>query len=252
VLAFDTSTPAVTVALVEYDDTPPTPPPGTKPGESFVMSRSGPYALAERVEVESNRHGELLAPLIRSVLEDADVNVREVGAVGVGLGPGPFTGLRVGIVTAKALGDALGIPTYGECSLDVMASRLGFAAYDDDNDIEHGYVVMSDARRKQVYWATYNPIGSRVGGPDLARPADVVAALSGRVSHVAGAGALLYRDVFDGFTIIEHHPYPSAAELGSMVAGRLWRKPAGDELVPMYLRRPDAQPPGPPKVVTPV
>jgi tRNA threonylcarbamoyladenosine biosynthesis protein TsaB len=251
VLAFDTSSPAVTVALVEYDTTPPTPPPGITPGESFVTFASPPHVLAEQTEIATNRHGELLAPLIVRVVKAADADVRDLDAIGVGLGPGPFTGLRVGIVTAKAMGDVLGIPTYGECSLDVIASRLGFAAYDDENDEEHGYVVMSDARRKQVYWATYDPIGRRLDGPDIGRPSDLAASLRGRTSHLAGAGALLYGQQFDDFTIIHDHPYPSAAELGVMVAGRLWRTPLSDDLTPMYLRRPDAQPPGAPKKVTP-
>jgi tRNA threonylcarbamoyl adenosine modification protein YeaZ len=250
VLAFDTSTSAVTVAVLDFEA--PTIPPGLKPGETFSGSVAGPKTLAERTEVAANRHGELLAPLINEVLVAAGTAAHELTAIGVGLGPGPFTGLRVGIVTAKAMGDALGIPTYGECSLDVIANRLGLAAYDHDNDVEHGYVVMSDARRKQVYWAEYDSIGQRVGELDIAHPIDVADAIRGRISHVAGAGALLYRDVFADFTVIERDPYPSASNLAELVMGRLLARKPSEALTPLYLRRPDAQPPGPPKQVTPV
>jgi tRNA threonylcarbamoyl adenosine modification protein YeaZ len=250
VLGLDTSSPAVTVALIESDDAPPVPPPGLKAGESFVTSRPAPTAIAAQTEVAVNRHGELLAPMIASVMTAAGVAADALDAIAVGLGPGPFTGLRVGIMTAKAMGDALDIPVYGECSLDVIARELGYAAYDDDNDEEHGYVVMSDARRKQVYWATYDPYGHRVDGPEIGRPADVAEELRGRIAHVAGAGALLYRDTFHDFTVIERSPYPSAATLAEMAWMR--RREPADVLAPMYLRRPDAQPPGAPKRVTPV
>lgn len=253
VLGFDTSSPAVTVAAFDMD--PPRIPDGIdlQPGQSIVVAANGRSRLAvERTEIAANRHGELLAPMITAVLDEAGASASDVTAIGVGLGPGPFTGLRIGIVTAKAMGDALGIPVYGECSLDVIAAKLGFAAYDDDNDEEHGYVVMSDARRKQVYWATYDPYGRRVDGPELGRPADVAETLRGRILHVAGAGALLYRDDFAGFIVIEHSPYPSAATLAEHAWRRQLKREPGDDLTPMYLRRPDAQPPGAPKKVTPV
>jgi tRNA threonylcarbamoyl adenosine modification protein YeaZ len=212
VLTLDTSTPAVTAAVSELLD----------PGRL-------PERLASRTEVATNRHGELLAPMIDELLREAGVSTGDLGAVGVGLGPGPFTGLRVGIMTAAALGDALDLPVYGECSLDVIASPL-------DSD-EFSYAVLTDARRKQVYWAAYDEVGGRTDGPDVATPADLAAQLAGRVSHVAGAGAIAYREHFADFTVIESGAYPDAAVLA--------------DLTPLYLRRPDAQPPGRPKQVTP-
>lgn len=234
----------MTVALVEYDDAPPEPPQGLKPGERFVKLRSGPRTRAERDEVATNRHGELLAPLIAAVLDEANATPQDLAAIGVGLGPGPFTGLRVGIVTAKAMGDALGIATYGECSLDVIARGYGH----DDNR----FAVLADARRKQVYWRLYNEIGNPIGDPELSPPDAVAESIRGQAGEVVGAGAQLYRDSFAEFTVIDGHSYPRAAQLGAMVAGRLWTKPASEELRPLYLRRPDAQPPGAPKRVTPV
>lgn len=216
------------------------------------MAGPGPSLLASRTEVATNRHGELLAPMIDAVLAEAGTTVARISTIGVGLGPGPFTGLRVGVVTAKAMGDALGIPVYGECSLDVIARDLTGLAWDDDTDEECDYVVMSDARRKQVYWATYTFTGARIDGPEIGTPQDLAAQLTGDIRYVGGAGALLYRDVFADFTVIAHSPYPSAATLAES-ASRNWRlrEPAG-ELEPMYLRRPDARPPGTPKKVTPV
>jgi tRNA threonylcarbamoyl adenosine modification protein YeaZ len=221
VLAFDTSTPAVTVAVVAADR----------------------EVRSQRSVVEANRHGELLAPLIRAALDEAGVTPDELSALGVGLGPGPFTGLRVGVVTAKAMSDALGIPAYGVCSLDLVADQHG--------EIGGSFAALSDARRKQVYWALYDAAGVRLDGPDLGRPDDVAEQLRGRAVAVAGAGAQLYRDSFAGFEIAAAGQYPSAAHLGWRVReSALARTPVAD-LRPQYLRRPDAQPPGRPKQVTP-
>jgi tRNA threonylcarbamoyl adenosine modification protein YeaZ len=221
VLAFDTSSPAVTVAVVDGDR----------------------EILAERQTVEANRHGELLAPMISAALDEAQVDPSELAVIGVGLGPGPFTGLRVGIMTAKAMSDALGIPAFGECSLDLIADQHGF----DDGP----FAVLSDARRKQVYWALYSEAGERVEGPDLGRPDDVADLLRGRAAGVSGAGALLYREAFSGFEIAEYGLYPGAIDLGWRVTAAALAGQQPGELAPMYLRRPDAQPPGRPKRVTP-
>ncbi len=137
VLGLDTSTPAVSVALVSL----------------------GERVLAERVVVDARAHGELLAAGMEQVLAEAGVTRHDLDAVCVGLGPGPFTGLRVGIVTAAALGDALGIPAYGVCSLDALGKGAR--------------LVVTDARRKELYWAAYDDAGNRVDGPAVALPVDV-------------------------------------------------------------------------------
>ncbi|HVF05213.1 MAG TPA: tRNA (adenosine(37)-N6)-threonylcarbamoyltransferase complex dimerization subunit type 1 TsaB [Frankiaceae bacterium] len=196
-LAFDTSTPAVTVATSD--------------------------GAAETV-VAANRHGELLTPLIQRV---AGGRLRDVEAIVVGVGPGPFTGLRVGIVTAKALSHALGVPAYGVCSLDALAAP--------------GIAVATDARRREVYWAAYDAGGVRTDGPHVTKPADAAVALRANgVTRVAGAGPRLYPEAFDGFDVADPE-YPDAR--------RLFDAPRRD-LTPLYLRRPDAVPPGPPKKVT--
>jgi tRNA threonylcarbamoyl adenosine modification protein YeaZ len=219
-LAFDTSTPAVTVGLVRSGEVP-----------------------VERTVVATNRHGELLATLVAEVLRSAGVAPIDLARIGVGLGPGPFTGLRVGIVTAKAMADALGIPVFGVGSLDVLAFRL---AHDNGE-----YAVISDARRKQVYWARYDEAGRRLEGPEIGTPAGVAQHLAAvGVALVAGAGAAAYPTAFDGFELLDR-PHPSGGDLATLVAAL--DEPIGrtDSLTPLYLRRPDAVPPGRPKQVTP-
>ena len=127
VLVLDTATPAVTAAVASFAD------------DSFER------IVAEKVTVDGKAHGELLAPQISDALAAAGAGVAICAAIVAGLGPGPFTGLRVGLVTAAAMGEALGIPTYGVCSLDGLGRgrRPGSA------------LVATDARRKEIYWAVY-------------------------------------------------------------------------------------------------
>jgi tRNA threonylcarbamoyl adenosine modification protein YeaZ len=140
-------------------------------------------------------------------------------AVAVGLGPGPFTGLRAGIATAAALADAAGVPVYGACSLDLLAAPH--------------VVVVQDARRTEVYWAAYGADGARTDGPHVGPPQDVP--IVG--CRVVGAGAVLWPDVFGP---VAGDGLPAAAALWSLVAARLHAGAASDVLTPLYLRRPDA------------
>jgi tRNA threonylcarbamoyl adenosine modification protein YeaZ len=228
VLALDTSSSAVAVAVAR--------------AEPAASTGSRTDVLAERSVVATNRHGELLAPLVESVLAEVGAVSRDLAAVAVGLGPGPFTGLRVGIMTAKAIGDAMGIPVYGRSSLDVIAVHHAG---------EEPFEVLTDARRKQVYWARYDETGVRVAGPELDRPVELAAMLAGRVDVVVGAGALVYRDDLAQFTVVADAPWPGAGNLAALVADQVLAGAPGDDLAPLYLRRPDAQPPGRPKQVTP-
>ena len=207
-LAFDTATPHVTVALHDGDD-----------------------VVAEYAATEAMRHGEMLAPGIAEVLNRAGAISQDITAVAVGVGPGPFTGLRVGLVTARTMALALDIPVYGVCTLDVLAAEA----------IDHGldeFVVATDARRKEVYLAAYSD-GERISGPDVVRPAD---AATDRV--VVGRGAVLYPEAFPHTAGPEH---PSARVLCDVVVGE--RFPLLDP-EPLYLRRPDTMEPGRPKRVT--
>ena len=221
-LAFDTATPAVTVAL-----------------------RGDEGVLAEHTEVDARRHGELLAPGIEKVLADAGRAAGELTGVAVGVGPGPFTGLRVGLMTARALGDALDIPVHGVCTLDILAAAVPSA--DQDSTTGGRFAVATDARRREVYWAVYDVTGRRETEPSVDRPAEIAERLAGLA--VAGQGPLLYPEQFSRGLV---PALPSAAVLAELTA-RLLRE-APERLLPplpLYLRRPDAVEPGARKSVTP-
>jgi tRNA threonylcarbamoyl adenosine modification protein YeaZ len=188
VLAIDTATPAVTAGIVKLD---------------------GIEVLAERVTVGARAHSEQLTPNVLAALADAGLAVADLDAVVVGCGPGPFTGLRVGMATAAAYGHALGIPVYGVCSLDAIGIESAGTASE--------VLVVTDARRREVYWARYRD-GVRVAGPSVNSPADV-----------PGAAEALARPTV----------YPTASGLVRAVAD-FAAKPA--PLIPLYLRRPDAKP----------
>ena len=216
-LGIDTSTPMVSVALVDE--------------ESLVARRDG---------LVNNRHGEVLATLVHAVFRAAGAAVADLGAVGVGLGPGPFTGLRVGIVTAAAMSDALGVPAYGMCSLDAV----GRAEKGDH------VLVVSDARRRQLYWAVYDGAGDREEGPEISFPTDLAAHVTGRVGEVAGPASTLYAEAFAGLRIAAPS-WPDTAQIAGHALSQLRDRRPVDPLSPLYLRRPDAREPGPPKPVMP-
>ncbi|MEU8237901.1 tRNA (adenosine(37)-N6)-threonylcarbamoyltransferase complex dimerization subunit type 1 TsaB [Actinoplanes missouriensis] len=206
VLALDTATPASTAALVE-------------------VTADGLFGVAENRTVDPRAHGEKLAPEIAAVLAEAGYRPRDLTAIVAGLGPGPFTGLRVGLATAASMGQALGIPTYGVCSLDGLGRAAGPGRV----------LVATDARRREVYFATYQD-GERLTGPEVAKPADVDVNASTRA---AGEGALKYGDVF-GVPVEEHLLYPPGAALVALAAEKIRGEAPTEALTPLYLRRPDA------------
>ncbi|MCB5911626.1 tRNA (adenosine(37)-N6)-threonylcarbamoyltransferase complex dimerization subunit type 1 TsaB [Streptomyces pinistramenti] len=215
-LALDTATPAVTVAL-----------------------HDGSRVLAESCQVDARRHGELLLPAVDRVLSEAGTKLDAVTGLVVGVGPGPYTGLRVGLVTAATFGAALDVPVHGLCSLDGLAYAAG---------LDEPFVVATDARRKEVYWARYADARTRLTEPAVDRPADLADQVAG--VPAVGAGALLYDAVFTGVRR-EGPEHQSAAALAALAAEKL---AAGEEFLPdrpLYLRRPDAQVPANYKVVTP-
>jgi len=205
VLALDTATPASTAAVAEVT------------GDAL-------HGLAERRTVDPRAHGELLAPQIRATLAEAGVRPMDLAAIVAGIGPGPFTGLRVGLATAASMGQALGVPTYGVCSLDGLGLAAGPGRV----------LVATDARRHEVYYAIYLD-GRRATEPQVARPAD----LKVTADRAVGEGALKYSEII-GLPIDEHVLYPPGAALISLAAGRIRERAAGDRLTPLYLRRPDA------------
>lgn len=222
-LCLDTATPVLSVGVVRLSD-----------------AKVRAEVLAERVEPVGHGHGERLAPAAAEVLAAAGVVLRDLDALVVGLGPGPFTGLRIGIVSAAALGDAAGIPTYGVCSLDALA-RSGPAV---------PALVATDARRREIYWATYERSGRRLTGPAVDRPAAVAPLLAdAEITAGAGAGAVAYADVLGLIAAADLAPTPAGLALAAHADGVLGQPPA--PLTPLYLRRPDAAEPHRPKQVTP-
>jgi tRNA threonylcarbamoyl adenosine modification protein YeaZ len=217
VLGLDTSSPAVSAALVR-------------------VTADGLELLAESVVVDARRHGELLAQGVRTVL--GGTRTSALDAVVVGLGPGPFTGLRVGLMTGAALSDALDVPAYGVCSLD----GVGVGER----------IVVADARRREVYWARYDVRGERVEGPVVERPAELAERLAGEPPRLVGAGAVLHRAVFAGLVVDDAGPYPSTPALVAVAQERLLAGAPSEPLTPLYLRRPDAVEPGATKAVTAV
>jgi tRNA threonylcarbamoyl adenosine modification protein YeaZ len=206
VLGIDTSTPATGVAVC-------------------TVRGADVTEVARREVVDPRRSGEMLAPLITDALTAAGSTPSELGAIVVGLGPGPYTSLRVGIVTAAALGDALGIPVHGVCSLD------GFVLPGAER-----ITVATDARRKEIYWARYEA-GARIAGPAVNAAAEVASALAAG-ERIIGAGAELYAAAFGVAFDPDGPRYPDPARLIASVD----LTAAAEALVPLYLRRPDATP----------
>lgn len=213
VLAIDTSSEAVTAALVD----------------------AAGAIVASRTTIAPRGHAEVLAPSIAGCFEQVRVSAAEVGAVVAGTGPGPFTGLRVGLVTAAAFAHARGIPAYGVCSLDAIESQ--------DEGVS---VVVTDARRREVYWARYAD-GRRIAGPDVAAAHAVP--LDG-ASNIAGAAVELYPDVWPEHITRLSYRYPDAGVLVALAAERIRTGAESEPLAPLYLRRPDAVVPGAPKPVS--
>ncbi|WP_418277829.1 tRNA (adenosine(37)-N6)-threonylcarbamoyltransferase complex dimerization subunit type 1 TsaB [Isoptericola jiangsuensis] len=237
VLALDTSA-AVSVSLVD----------------------DGGGRLAARSVDERRRHAESLAPLVSQVLQEAGVQRSDLTAVVGGTGPAPFTGLRVGLVTARTLALSLGIDVLGVPSIDVLAVQaVADLGLDPDDEV----LVATDARRKEVYWARYRvvahegphgvPVVERLRGPEVARAAEVAATAldapqaPGARLAVVGEGAVLYA---------EHLPVdddaPSQPDATVLARLALARRAAGQDLPtePLYLRRPDVQEPAAAKRAT--
>ncbi|MFC4942771.1 tRNA (adenosine(37)-N6)-threonylcarbamoyltransferase complex dimerization subunit type 1 TsaB [Pseudonocardia sp. GCM10023141] len=207
VLALDTATPAVTAGVVE-------------------LTADGLRTRGASIAHDPRKHGELLIPGVLAACAEAGITLQDIEAVVTGIGPGPFTGLRVGMVTAASLGDALGVPVHGVCSHDAIAAEVVAAG---------PFLVVTDARRREVYWAAYNGTG-RTHGPAVDAPA-VLAARVAELGVVAAAGALA--DTV-GLPVLE----PSSATPEGLVAVAADALRTGADpglLEPLYLRRPDAQ-----------
>lgn len=219
-LAFDTATPAVTAAIGQ-----------TTPDGAFTLRASAS-------SVDARRHGELLTPTIQSLLDEAGLALGDLDHIAVGIGPGPYTGLRVGLATGHALADALGIPCHGVTTLDALA----FATKRTEP-----FLGLTDARRKEVFWARYDDHLTRVGEVRVDRPAEI----DTEGLPLVGDGARMYAEPLGaGPEAGDFAPlHPDAAAMAELALLRLHRGEKLPEPAPLYLRRPDAVEPGAPKKV---
>ena len=210
-LAFDTATPFVSVAL-----------------------HDGADVVVELRADRPMKHAEQLAPLIDRALTEAGVVRQDLTAIAAGVGPGPFTGLRVGLVTARTLAFVLEVPVYGVCSLDVLAVEAV-----DTRAVSGPFVVATDARRKEVYLARYDGDGARLEGPAVGKPGDLATE-----DPVVGEGGALYPDAFP------HRAGPAAPSAGWLARVVAEERAELLDPEPLYLRRPDAMTPHAPKRVS--
>jgi tRNA threonylcarbamoyladenosine biosynthesis protein TsaB len=217
VLGIETSTPQASVAI------------GSEQGviASAMVSRGANY-------------NEFLLPAIRFCLDEAGVDYRNLGGVAVSLGPGLFTGMRVGVATAKALAQALSVPICGMPSLDLVAYEVRYSP--------KTICVAIDARRGEVFTAFYrsSPGGiQRMSPYGIEKPEQLAIGLGSRIEDVllVGNGALLYRDVFEDVgSVVEmgtmSHAFPNAHALVELTVPRMFREDFDSlyDLKPMYMR----------------
>lgn len=231
VLALDTATPAVTAGVLrvllphEMVDAIDPAAAGATPAPVTLLS--------QHTVDDAYGHAEHLMPTAAAALAEAGIDQRELDAVVVGLGPGPFTGLRVGIATAAAFGDGLDRPVYGVCSHDGLARSI---------DAWPGpLLVITDARRREVYLSAYDGVGRRIHGPAVLAPAalpELIATLSAAPVGVAGPGAVLA-----GLELPMIELGPAAFGLVRAAGPALVTGAVPGPLTPLYLRRPDVAEP---------
>ncbi|WP_055122634.1 tRNA (adenosine(37)-N6)-threonylcarbamoyltransferase complex dimerization subunit type 1 TsaB [Corynebacterium oculi] len=185
--------------------------------------------VAQRIVHGTRSHNELLVPTIQEMLREQGLSLVDMKAMVVGCGPGPFTGLRVGMVTAESLGHSLGLPVHGVCSLDAIGHQLSQYPV---------ALVATDARRREVYWASYRH-GQRSEGPDVVAPAS----LSPREVplHLSVPEHLADKLPEHLADIPRSHLSPTPASLVALADMDATPEP----LRPLYLRRPDAAEPKP-------
>lgn len=190
------------------------------------------------------RHAETLVPAIEFLCRQTDITMPEFSAIAVDIGPGLFTGMRVGIAAGKAIAQALRVPMIGISSLDLLAFPLRYS--------DRTIAAVIDARKGEVFYAFYRPVPGgvqRVSEPRVGKTDDLVADLLARGQNAVcvGDGALRYRDEIDAGVRCEYAEqflaHPSSAPLVQLAHARALREDWVNpwEIQPMYLRAPDAQ-----------
>lgn len=221
ILGIDTATPQVSVAIGGHEG-----------------------VLAATLSARGKQHAESLTPAIQFACRQARIDLQDINCVAVDLGPGLFTGMRVGVAAAKAMAHALRVPMIGVPSLDLVAFPVRFAS--------RLVVAAVDARRGELFYAFYRQVPGgiqRLSDHQIGTPDDLASELlaSGEECLLVGDGALRYREVFDGLNRVEivgeELQYPSASSLVMLAHAQALReefvKPW--ELAPLYLRKPDAE-----------
>lgn len=190
------------------------------------------------------RHAEQLAPAVEYLATELDLELDELAFVAVGIGPGLYTGLRVGVTTARVMAQALGIPVVGIPSLDLVAYPW--------RATRRQIVAILDARRREVFAARYWPVPGglqRDGDYTVSPPATVAAEIvaSGAEVLLVGDGALTYSDAFSGLDHVEvlgaSAAAPSVTALVELASARFAREDfeRPEDVVPLYLRHSDAE-----------
>lgn len=201
--------------------------------------------IASFHSTRERRHAETLTPAIEFVCRQAQVDINKIDVVAVDVGPGSFTGLRVGLATAKAIAYALRIPMVGLCSLDLIAYRARIA--------DRVILSMIDARRGELYYAMYRRMSDeiqRIAEPRLASISQVTDQIRnlGEACIVVGDGAQRYNQFLREVGMVEvgykGFQFPDAESLVEIGAGKAARAEVvpESEIQPLYLRPPDAQP----------
>ncbi|WP_181273144.1 tRNA (adenosine(37)-N6)-threonylcarbamoyltransferase complex dimerization subunit type 1 TsaB [Brevibacterium oceani] len=230
---------------------------------ALVDTDTDTVIAAEQAD-DQRRHVEFIGPALARVLK-ADASPE---LVVVGIGPGPFTGLRVGIAAGIAVGQARGIPVRGLMSQAAIAEELvrstsdGATGTDSATGTERPVLIASDARRKEVYFSVYDSVDASLSaGPFVARPAEVAAVLAehnyvfdpagaaheptdaavDRIGQRLGRGFLLYPETL-GAPSLEDLTDPRAEFLAFAAARELSAGRELSEPIPEYLRDPDAKP----------
>ena len=190
------------------------------------------------------KHAESLTPMIQFVLQQAECSMSDISAVAVDIGPGLFTGMRVGIATAESLAWALEVPVIPVCSLDALAHNVAWS--------DAPIAASLDARRGEVYWALYRTRGlelQRIVEPTVTSPDDLAIHIADRAEEVVcvGTGFRRYAETFAGNPWVRllngDSVFPTASAVVSLGAAALLNDNtvAPDKVEPLYLRAPDAE-----------
>lgn len=213
--------------------------------EQVSVAIGGHEGVLSLFEVcRGRRHAETLTPAIQFVCRQADVQLEEIGAIAVDIGPGLFTGMRVGLASAKAIAQALRVPMIGISSLDLLAFPLRHSG--------KAVAAIIDARKGELFYACYRPVPGgvqRTGDPAVGSVDDLVADLMARGHELlcVGDGALRYRDDISSSLRCDFAEqflsHPSAAPLVQLAHAKALREEWVNpwEIQPLYLRAPDAQ-----------